>query len=205
MDSVDQVQTSITQVPTVSSLGLCDLNFVQINCQRNINAESFTQGVMDFSWNISGQQRWSPSRSFFRARVRIIDPSTGDSPTIDDDITLSEDCMNQLFSNLYCYVGNVNVSNLSQFCGQASMVRTRLCQTYSWLKSIGEGAYFCDPDFDSKLAKTSVNAIRTSDYKVDTLYLDKEALRFEADDEVTLSSPNELTFNAITKKKNKWI
>ena len=117
MDSVDQVQTSITQVPTVSSLGLCDLNFTQINCQRNINADSFTQGVMDFQWNISGQQRWSPSRSFFRARLHIESADgLGTRPSYEDDITIAEDVMNQLFSNIYCYIGNVNVSSFNTIC-----------------------------------------------------------------------------------------
>ena len=190
MDSVDQVQTSITQVPTVSSLGLCDLNFTQINCQRNINADSFTQGVMDFQWNISGQQRWSPSRSFFRARLHIESADgLGTRPSYEDDITIAEDVMNQLFSNIYCYIGNVNVSSLTQFVGQASMIKARLGSTYSYLQSIGKGAFFLDPDFQSRQRKTSVDGVTQSlSNNTVTSTLDKTQLGFEVTDYVTLSN-----------------
>jgi hypothetical protein len=192
-ENEDKVLTSANEVPTISDLGLVDMNIVQVTCQRDISSTTFNQGVQDFLFNIHGSQRWSPSRSYFRMRcsLQVTDDAgvTYRQATADDDVALAEDFCNQLYSNVYVFLGNVSISSITQYVGEASMVRYRLHKTYSWLKSVGSDGYYLKPQFCDRQQTSTISAagLQCGDV-VDTIYAP-----FVGAATVTLTAANVLT------------
>jgi hypothetical protein len=155
---MDTVNTQISNIPSISELGLNDQNIVQVNCQRSISGDSFVQGTQDFLFSVAGNQRFSPMRSFFRARAALqVSDDTGATwrqPVMADNVALSESFMNNCYSNAYFYASSVDISSLTQFTGQASMVHHRLTKTKPWLDSIG-GSYWLNANFQARQALTA--------------------------------------------------
>ena len=158
----DSVITDIRSLPEISQLGLVDMNTVQVNCQRSLSGENFVLGTQDFLFSVSNNQKWSPSRSFFRARIAL-QKSTNGGDTWSNDITLAdkiafaESPLNNCYANAYCFASSVDISSLTQFVGQASMVKHRLTRPKPWLDSIGK-AYLLGSSFEERQALTAKDA-----------------------------------------------
>jgi len=110
MTSLDTVSTDVRQLPSIESLGLSAQNVTLVNCQRNISASSFTNGIQDFLFGVAGTERFSPHRSYFRARVTL-KTEDGKVPVCSDRLALAENTMANLYSNAYFYVGNQDISS----------------------------------------------------------------------------------------------
>ncbi len=157
----DTVITDSRSLPEISQLGLVEQNILQINCQRAIGNNYFTQGTQDFMFSVAGNQKWSPSRSYFRARatLQVTDDNTANpvvwrNPVESDGIAFAEGFMNNVYSNAYCFASSVDISSLTQFCGQASMLKHRLTKSKPWLDSIGK-THFLNADFSDRVALTA--------------------------------------------------
>lgn len=149
----DSTITDVRQISSIEDLGLVDQNIVQVSCQRSISGDAFSQGSHEFNFNISGTQRWSPSRSYLRVRATVSNLANA-VLTQAQRITIAENFMNNLYQNAYLYVGNQDVSSLSQFCGQVSTVRERCSRTKGYFDSIGR-LYGWEPEFEKRLAKVT--------------------------------------------------
>lgn len=172
--SADTVITDVRSLPEISQLGLNDQNIVQINCQRSVNdapsnlnqiSNNFIQGSQDFMFSVANNQKWSPSRSFFRARASLqfnddITANNGNNwrqPLKSDGVALAEGFMNNAYSNVYCYAASVDISSLTQFVGQGNMVKNRLTKTKPWLDTIGF-THTLIPDLDERILLTASDA-----------------------------------------------
>jgi hypothetical protein len=166
----DTVITDIRSLPEISELGLNDQNIVQINCQRSLNDDpnsqtsTFVQGTQDFMFSVANNQKWSPSRSFFRARCQLqitddanANPVVWRQPTMTDGVALAEGFMNNAYSNCYCYAASVDISSLTQFVGQANMVKNRLSRSKPWLDTIGKTHFFA-ADINERIPLTAADA-----------------------------------------------
>ena len=195
---MDELLTDSRILPSIDELGLTDSNIVQVNCQRSINVstdsalaltDNFNAGVQDFQFSVSGQQRWSPQRSYFRADVELrVDGAATAGPVVlrqplaTDGISFAEDFMNCLYSNAYCYAGNVNISSLSQYVSVASMVRYRLSKSQQWLESIGKSVFFLDPDLDSRIATVASDPSTTVRSAAELGFVDTNTVAIPAAD-----------------------
>lgn len=172
--SADTVITDVRSLPEISQLGLNDQNIVQINCQRSVNdapstnnaiSNNFIQGSQDFMFSVANNQKWSPSRSFFRARASLqfnddITANNGNNwrqPLKSDGVAFAEGFMNNAYSNVYCYAASVDISSLTQFVGQGNMVKNRLTKTKPWLDTIGF-THTLIPDIDERILLTASDA-----------------------------------------------
>jgi len=156
MTSVDKVQTDLRSLPSIESLGLSAQNVTLVNCQRNINASSFSNGIQDFLFGVAGTERFSPHRSYFRARLTLMNTSR-EAPICSERLAIAENAMANLYSNAYFYVGNQDISSLSQHNGQAGMFKYRMSKSKQWSESIGNAAYNLDADINNRINKTAVD------------------------------------------------
>jgi hypothetical protein len=200
----DSVITDIRSLPEISQLGLVDMNTVQINCQRALSGENFVLGTQDFLFSVAGNQKWSPSRSFFRARISLqkstnAGVSWSNDITLADKIAFAESPMNNCYANAYCYASSVDISSLTQFVGQGSMVKHRLTRPKPWLDSIGK-AYLLGSSFLERQALTArdasvqlpLNPTILSTYTISTVpeiaYAATDLIKFEtADKHITIT------------------
>lgn len=173
----DTVITDVRSLPEISQLGLNDQNIVQINCQRSVNdtvtnlnaiSNNFIQGTQDFMFSVANNQKWSPSRSFFRARasLQINDdivgtPDAWRQPRVSDGVAFAEGFMNNAYSNAYCYAASVDISSLTQFVGQGNMVKNRLTKTKPWLDTIGF-THTLIPKIDDRILLTATDGVTGS-------------------------------------------
>ena len=151
--SSDLIITSPTQLPSISEMGDCESNYIQVNAQRQITGTNFNAGVIDFSFSLAGNLRSSLKKSYVRLRASI--HSTGTTqPTKQEKIAFAENFANNLFQSAYFYIGGVDVSSKQNFCAQSSMARTRLSKPYSWMKSTGEVHGF-NASFEERVSEVS--------------------------------------------------
>ena len=215
----DTVITDVRSLPEISQLGLNDQNIVQINCQRSVNDtvsvnnainNNFIQGTQDFMFSVANNQKWSPSRSFFRARASLqfnddITLNNGNNwrqPKKADGVALAEGFMNNAYSNAYCYAASVDISSLTQFVGQANMVKNRLTKTKPWLDTIGF-THNLIPDIEDRILLTS------SDANVGTQALTTTdtptSLGFTIAATVAVNATGLITFSAVPTTANLFL
>jgi hypothetical protein len=152
---MDSVLTDARQLPSISELGLTEQNVIQVSCQRSIANGAFSAGSQDFNFSVSGTSRWSPNRSYFRARIKATSVDGITQPTQSQKLALAENFMNNMYNNCICYIGNTDISSISQYIGQVATVKTRLSKSKGWLDSIGKSAYGWNAKFDERVQNIS--------------------------------------------------
>jgi hypothetical protein len=153
---MDSVLTDARQLKSIDELGLVEQNSVQISCQRSIAGGAFSAGSQDFNFSISGTQRWSPSRSYFKARIKVTtDGAT--QPTQGHQLALAENFMNNMYNNAYCYIGNTDISSISQYIGQVATVKSRLSRSKGWFDSVGKTGYGWNADINERIQDISID------------------------------------------------
>jgi len=217
--SADAVITDVRSLPEISQLGLNDQNIVQINCQRSVNdapstnnaiSNNFIQGSQDFMFSVANNQKWSPSRSFFRARASLqfnddITANNGNNwrqPLKSDGVAFAEGFMNNAYSNVYCYAASVDISSLTQFVGQGNMVKNRLSKTKPWLDTIGF-THTLIPDIDERILLTASDA--NTGTQVLTTTATPAQLGFAPTTTVAVNNAGLITFNAIPTTANLFV
>jgi hypothetical protein len=159
---MDSTIVDIRSLPSINDLGLCEQNVISVSCQRSVKGNQFSAGDQSFNFSISGSQRWSPSRSYFKARLKVTTDAVGaTAPTQADRLALAEGFMNNMYNNAYCYIGNTDVSSLSQYIGQMGAVKTRLSKTKGWQDSVGKSCYGLNPNFEQRIQDVSSDGAKT--------------------------------------------
>lgn len=191
----DKMTTDIRNLPSIDELGENELNSLAISCQRNISDGKFSAGIQDFVFNIHGTQRWCPSKSYFRVKMKLsVDGAGAQQPAIADSLAFAENAVSNLYSNCFAYVGNVDISSITQFVGQAGMLRHRLSKPKSWLDSIGKTAYLLDSNLNNRI--NSVAADGKTNNPLDVSEIPVVELKTSAADGLTINPA--ATFTLVT-------
>jgi len=117
-----------------------DHQWVEVPCQRSVADSQFAQGVQDFQFSISRPQGFIPAQSYFRVELELLgngDPAAASQPIFREQIAFAENAVGNLFSNVYMRAGGQDVSSITSFAPQASMLQARTSKTQSWLNSTG--------------------------------------------------------------------
>lgn len=133
-----------------------ELTHRQITCQRQIADDEFPKGVMDYNFSLGGKIGFIPNHSYFRIEVEVNGAGAGVAPFLDENVALADGLCSNLFNNVYVKMGGQDVSTLTNFCGQAGMVKTRLEKSGAWLSSIGKQFGF-DADRQKRLEQVSAD------------------------------------------------
>ena len=137
------------------SVGL-EKNVSEVNCSRTISGTSFPQGVMDYSFQVGAPSAFKWSDVYFRVAVSLTLPGGVRQPGIHtSDVALSDGFVSSLFNQIDVKAGGVSISSLTRYVGQASQLRTRLCKSSAWQKSVGRNTFFIEPSFKEREKITS--------------------------------------------------
>ena len=130
----------------------------EITCQKNVGGSEFPQGVQIFNWSIGGRTAFVPRKSYFRIEVELKNRAGGatlDTPIPRNKyIALADNFCGNLYNNAYFRMGGQDVSSITSFLPQASILKARLDKSGAWQNQIGESVNFLDPWFDSRQDKT---------------------------------------------------
>jgi len=159
---IDKTVTDIKMLPTLDQMGLVNSTTVEVNPQRQVGSDSFngnkdkwTKGLIDLQFNINGQKRWVPSKSYFKATATLT--VNGLPPVRTDKIAFAESFMTNLIASCSFYIGNVCVSRMDDYVGQAMMLTHRCGRSLNWLSTIGKDVYFLQPDWTKRNQLTSAD------------------------------------------------
>jgi len=207
MDESNQVMSSLKMLPSLSEYGLTNSNLVQINCSRSIattsdtssvRTDNFNNGVMDFNFAMSQNQRFSCQKSYFRAEISVAVKEAGlyRQPKVTDNFCLAENFMNNIIANSFMYIGSKSISSQTQYHGVSAMLRSRLTKSYSWFQTLGKSCFYLDPSFESRQR----NIVSNGDSEV----LKWTELGYKDDNKFTVAgaSLNKITFSKANSADN---
>lgn len=140
--------------------GILNSNLRQITASRGIDEKSFSGGVQNFKFELSGNKWWRPQNSYMRLRCKLTkngnaanptQPSTVGLPlTVSDGIAPSMGLANNFYQNMDFKMGDTTINRLSNNVAQVGALKHRLDKSRSWSKSIGMSTNFWDESFKAR-------------------------------------------------------
>ena len=129
----------------------------EITCQKSVGGAEFPQGVQIFNWSIGGRTAFVPRKSYFRIEVELKNREGGvtvETPLPKNKyLALADNFCGNLYNNAYFRMGGQDVSSITSFLPQASILKARLDKSGAWQNQIGESVNFLDPWFESRQDK----------------------------------------------------
>jgi hypothetical protein len=146
---------------STKSSGL-DVNWLEVNCQRNLEGAAFASGVQDFNFSVGGRFAANLSKSYFRfgSRLRGADGTT--APASVENIARADQWVDCLYDNLYMRAGGADTSSIVSYSSQAGVCKRRLSNSAAWLNTVGKSAYGVDPDFASRVNSSAADGMDTN-------------------------------------------
>jgi hypothetical protein len=117
----------------------------EITCQRSVQGTNFSSGNQVFVWSVGSPNIFVPSESYFVIDCTVT--ANGKQPLMADELALSTDVGACLYNNAYAKVGGQDVSSVTNFLPQASIVNNRLKKTQTWTDTVGKSIHGIDPNF----------------------------------------------------------
>ena len=133
---------------------MSESTYMEISSTRAVNNELFSQGIIDMPFSIGNPQVWVPSRSYMRITLQLL-KSAGVVPKISDMISYSDNCAGNLFTSCSLKAGGVEISKISSFHQQASMLKQRCNYSHSYLKTIGKDTCLLESSFSKRIQAVS--------------------------------------------------
>ncbi len=141
----------------------------EITCQRSVRGPNFASGNQTFVWSVGQPNCFVPSESYFVIDATVT--ANGRQPILSDAIALSTDVGACLYNNAYAKVGGQDVSSVTNFLPQASIVNNRLKKTKTWTETVGRSIHGLEPSFaqrqksicyDAKAVYDTANLVNVS-------------------------------------------
>ena len=133
---------------------MVDATYMEVSATRAVNNELFGQGMIDIPWSIGYPQVWIPSRSYMRITLQLL-KAVGVVPKISDLISYSDNVAGNLYTSCSLKAGGVEISKISSFHQQASMLKQRCNSSHSYLKSIGKDTCLLESSFSKRIQAVS--------------------------------------------------
>lgn len=148
-----------------------ELNFREVTCKRSVQTVSFSRGIQDFDFSVSGKNAFIPSLSYFLidasltvrrgdsarlvgdvantgfAVIPAANASVDRQPYYSDGIALADHFGSTLYNNAFFRAGNSDVSLITQYIPQAGLLKSRLDKSGAWSKNVGRIVMHDDADF----------------------------------------------------------
>lgn len=121
----------------------------EITCQRAVSGSSFSSGNQTFVWSVGQPNVFVPKESFFVLDVTVT-ANNGKQPLLSDELALSTDVGSCLYNNAYSKIGGQDVSSVTNFLPQASIVNHRLKKTRTWTESVGKSIHGLEPSYSER-------------------------------------------------------
>lgn len=197
---IDETVTDIKMLPNIDDLGLTNSVTVEINPQRIVGGgttpagvalpDKWTSGLIDTQFNINGNKRWVPSKSYFKAIAEL--QIGGAQPSAADSIAFAESFMTNIIASCSFYIGNVCVSRSDDYVGQTMMLQHRVSRDLNWLSSVGKDSYFLEPNFNKREELSSSDGVTRKELysflsdDAGTFYVDDHKISIDGDTTLVL-------------------
>lgn len=132
--------------------------YTQISPERDVTADGFSKGQINFKMNMDSMSRWNPYKSYIRMRIRLAN-NAGGSLTLDDGIApnmFQGDCFWQQM-NAQC--NGVKVSEIDDYVAQVSALKQRYNLPESRRKEFLAYTNFAQPDIHTRINEVSSNGV----------------------------------------------
>jgi len=145
-----------------------ELVYREISCQKAVSGSDFARGVQDYNWSVGAPSAWIPSKSYFRATLKITEGAAGTTqPNYQDQLAFADNACSALFNNVYMRAGGQDISSIVNYVPQASSAKMRLQKSGAWLDTVGK-THLLEPDLQKRVnqvsTKTQLDAFGTVDY-----------------------------------------
>lgn len=155
-----------------------ELNFREVTCKRSVQNVSFSRGIQDFDFSVSGKNAFIPSLSYFvidvtltsrvtqarrfvngvkAAGVTFVATGGYRRPYYADGVAFADHFGSTLYNNAFFRAGNSDVSLITQYIPQAGVLKSRLDKSGAWSKNIGRIVMHDDADFDRRRKYVSMD------------------------------------------------
>ena len=111
--------------------------YEEVSATREITADSFFNGEINYRFQVSGQKWWLPFRTYIKARVTLSQQDGKTTLLNASNIAPNMGLMANLFQSGEFYIQGKQVSLLSAYPAQIDALRTRMTKSKAWLDSIG--------------------------------------------------------------------
>jgi hypothetical protein len=143
MSSVFDLPTSPSELKS-SNAGVDKAMYLQVAADRDSTGTNFANGVIRFPFSVSSNQRFLPSRSYFRIRLGLTDD--GGAPLdLNDDVALSMNPASCLWSQGEVRLNNTTVSRCSDYWSQIDNLEKRKDKSNSWFDTVGNSVEVLQP------------------------------------------------------------
>ena len=129
--------------------GTSRLQWNEVPATRNVTNESFSQGPIDYRFEMSGNRWWIPSKTYMRIRCSY-KKNNGDNLLKRDDIAPNMGLASNLFSSCQFTINNKVVSRVGEYMPQIDALMNRTSKSDSWLDVAGEELNLWDSDHGSR-------------------------------------------------------
>jgi hypothetical protein len=138
-----------------------EMQMREVNCLKANTHGQFANGTQDYSFSVQGASKWIPHKSYFKTIVRVTAPGGADplglKSELTNEVALADNVIGNLFDNIYLKGGGQDISTLTSFAPQASIVRQRITKSGAWLSSQGKDVYGLDASYTSRVNKISLD------------------------------------------------
>lgn len=184
--SIANLQTELYQEPPVS-----DMVYNQVAPSRDITDNNFANGSQHYRFNVNGSQRWVPSRSYIRTRLKFT-KADGVTPLDKaDQIAPAMNCVAGMFQSLEFRINDKTVSRVADYVPQVDSLRTRLNKSRAWLEGTGSSIALWQSSYEDR--QNIIASDGGNNNNSESIDLDRNALGFNALTEFTVSTGGVLT------------
>ena len=135
----------------------------EVNPTSSITAENFGNSLIEFPFAVGRPNVWYPSKSYIRVSATLYsgDGTARTQPKIRDGHAFVSNPCGSIFTEGYFQMGGNDVSKMNSFLPQASALKTRLLNSHSYLKSLGQLPYH-KPDLMERILDVSSDTMATT-------------------------------------------
>jgi len=175
MTSIFDLKTSPNQLSSVN-MGMSNMTYDKIPPMRDIGGSRFPGGQIVFRWEMAGQKRWIPNRSFLRFRFQL-SKADGTQLVVADNVAPNMALVSSLFQSMEFRINDKTVSRIGQNLHQVDTLYNRMNKSKSWLDGYASSTNFYDPDFLKRNADVSSDGLYIKELSNDDLNLCKNSAR----------------------------
>jgi hypothetical protein len=142
-----------------------NFNYREVSCAKSVAGADFVRGLQDYNFSFGAPAAFIPKHSYFKISLEV-KGRNGAPVTPADGVALADDAPGALFNNCYFRLAGQDISVLSNYVAQGSILRKRIGKANAWQKSAGLSAMMLDADFAKRWSKTSYAPLLENNKKV---------------------------------------
>lgn len=153
--SVLDLYTSVKELPSLN-MGLSNMSYDLVTSTRDVTNNTFQNGSISYKFVVSGNERWIPSRSYLKIRMKISRANLIDQLRLANNLAPTMNLCSALFQSLEFRINDKTVSKVSSFVPQVETLYQRMNKSKAFLDGCGQ-INFWNSDFTKRQADICID------------------------------------------------